>query len=44
MLPNRMLLLEDKVDNNTKRINKLFDMFNPKVIAKETAKKHKDYF
>ncbi len=44
MLPNRMLLLEDKVDNNTKRINKLFDMFDPKDIAKETAKKHKDYF
>lgn len=35
MLPNRMLLLEDKVDNNTKRINKLFDMFDPKEITKE---------
>ncbi len=35
MLPNRMLLLEDKVDNNTKRINQLFDMFDPKDIAKE---------
>lgn len=35
MLPNRMLLLEDKVDNNTKRINQLFDMFDPKEITKE---------
>lgn len=35
MLPNRMLLLEDKVDNNTKRINQLFDMFDPKDIVKE---------
>ena len=35
MLPNRMLLLEDKVDNNTKRINQLFDMFDPKEIIKE---------
>ena len=35
MLPNRMLLLEDKVDNNTKRINQLFDIFDPKEITKE---------
>lgn len=35
MLPNRILLLEDKVDNNTKRINQLFDMFDPKDITKE---------
>lgn len=35
MLPNRMLLLEDKVDNNTKRINQLFDIFDPKDITKE---------
>lgn len=35
MLPNRMLLIEDKVDNNTKRINQLFDMFDSKDIAKE---------
>ena len=37
MLPNRMLLLEDKVDNNTKRIDKLFDLFNPKDIVKDKA-------
>lgn len=35
ILPNRMLLLEDKVDNNTKRINQLFDLFDPKEITKE---------
>ena len=33
-LPNRVLLLEDKVDNNTKRIDELFDRFNPKDIIK----------
>jgi len=37
MLPNRVLLLEDKVDNNTKRIDKLFDLFNPKDIVKDKA-------
>ena len=34
VLPRRFLLLEDKVDNNTKRIDELFDKFNPKEIAK----------
>ena len=33
-LPRRFLLLEDQVDNNTKRINELFDKFNPKDIVK----------
>ena len=33
-LPNRVLLLEDKVDNNTKRIDELFDKFSPKDIVK----------
>ena len=32
LLPRKFLLLEDKVDNNTKRIDELFDMFNPKDI------------
>ena len=27
-------MLEDKVDNNTKKINELFDKFDPKVICK----------
>ena len=35
VLPHRFLLLEDKVDDNTKRINELFDKFDPKVIAKD---------
>ena len=35
VLPRRFLLLEDKVDNNTKRIDKLFDKFSPKEIAKD---------
>ena len=33
-LPYKFLLLEDKVDNNTKRIDELFAKFEPKVIAK----------
>ena len=35
LLPNKVLLLEEKVDNNTKRINELFDKFDPSVIAKD---------
>ncbi len=34
LLPNRILLLEDKVDNNTKRIDELFDKFNPCDVVK----------
>lgn len=34
VLPYRFMLLENKVDSNTKRIDELFDMFNPKDIAK----------
>lgn len=30
MLYNRIFILEDKVDNNTKRLNELFDKFNNK--------------
>ena len=30
LLPNKVLLLENKVDENTKRIDELFDKFNPK--------------
>ena len=32
LLPNRILLLEDKVDKNTQRIDKLFDRFSSKII------------
>ena len=35
MLPNNFLLIEKKVDENTKRINELFDKFDPKEIIKE---------
>ena len=34
-LPYKFLLLEDKVDNNTKRINELFDKFDFKDIVKD---------
>ena len=30
VLPNRLLLLEDKVDSNTKRIDELFNKFSNK--------------
>ena len=36
LLPRKYLLLEEKVDNNTKRIGELFDKFNPKVITKNS--------
>lgn len=35
LLPNKILLLESKVDHNTKRINELFDKFDPKSITKD---------
>ena len=35
ILPNRVLSLEEKVDDNTKRINELFDKFEPKEILKD---------
>ena len=37
LLPNRFLLLEDKVDNNSAKIKELFDKFDPKVISKDCA-------
>ena len=36
LLQRKYLLLEEKVDNNTKRIDELFDKFNPKVITKNS--------
>ena len=35
ILPNKILLLEDKVNNNTKRIDELFDKFDSKDIVKD---------
>lgn len=34
LLPRKFLLLENKVDENTRKINELFDKFNPKDIIK----------
>ena len=34
-LPYKFLFLENKVDENTKKINELFDKFDPKVIVKD---------
>lgn len=34
-LPHRFLLLEEKVDKNTKRIDEIFDKFSPKDIVKD---------
>ena len=34
-LPHKFLLLEKKVDENTKKINELFDKFDPKTIVKD---------
>ena len=34
-LPNKFLLLEKKVDDNTQKINELFDKFDPKDIVKD---------
>ena len=34
-LPHKFMLLEKKVDDNTIRINELFDKFNPKYIVKD---------
>ena len=34
-LPHKFMLLENKVDENTKRINELFDKFDPKTIVKD---------
>lgn len=35
LLPHKFMLLEDRVDKNTQRINELFDKFDPKVIVKD---------
>ena len=35
LFPHKFMLLENKVDDNTKRINELFDRFNTKDIVEE---------
>ena len=37
ILPNKVLLLEKRVDENTERINELFDKFDPKEILNSTV-------
>ena len=44
LLPHRFMLLEDKVDNNTKRIDELFDKFNPKDIANNSLFFEGDFY
>ena len=44
LLPHRFMLLEDKVDNNTKRIDELFDKFNPKDIVKNSLFFEGDFY
>ena len=36
LLPHKYLLLEEQVDNNTKRIDELFEKFDPRVITKNS--------
>ena len=36
ILPNKILLLENRVDENTKRIDELFDKFDPQEILNNT--------
>lgn len=36
LLPRKYLLLEEKVDHNTKRIDEIFSFFNPKVITNKS--------
>ena len=44
ILPRKYLLLEDKVDKNTRRIDELFDKFNPKEITKNSIFFKKDIY
>ncbi len=44
ILPHKFMLLEDKVDNNTKRIDELFDKFNPKEITKNSIFFENDFY
>lgn len=43
-LPHKFMLLEDKINNNTKRINELFDRFNPKEIIKNSIFFEDDFY
>ena len=43
-LPKKFLLLEEKVDDNTKKIDELFDKFNPKAIVKDYIFYEDDFY
>ena len=43
-LPHRVLLLENKVDDNTKRIDELFDKFNPNDITDDCVYFNGEYY
>ena len=43
-LPHKFMLLENKVDDNTKRINELFDKFDPKDIVKDYIFFESDFY
>jgi len=44
ILPYKFMLLESKVDDNTKKINELFDKFNPKEITKNCIFFENDFY
>ena len=44
ILPNRVLFLESKVEDNTLKINELFDKFNPKEIVKDKIYFEGEYY
>lgn len=44
LLPNRVLLLEEKVDNNIRKIDELFDKFNPNDIVKDKIFFEQEFF
>ena len=44
LLPHKILLIESKLDEHSKKIDKLFDKFNSKVIAKDYVFFHGEYY
>lgn len=44
LLPHKILLIESKLDEHSKKIDELFDKFNSKVIAKDYVFFHGEYY
>ena len=44
ILPYKFMLLENKVDDNTKKINELFDKFSPKEITRNSIFFENDFY